>query len=245
MNWVFGIHAVHTILKSSPQRVTELQVQRGREDSRLQKLLNLADQHGIKVHWSTVKQMDALVDGRHQGIVALCKEGSTHDEEYLMALVEQHGQSAFFLILDGVTDPHNLGACLRSADGAGVHGIIVPKDNSVGLTPVVYKVASGAAETVPLISVTNLARTLQKLQQQGLWVVGTSGDANNLIYDVDLTGPIAIVMGSEGNGMRKLTRNHCDFLCKLPMAGEVTSLNISVATGICLFEAVRQRNLKS
>jgi 23S rRNA (guanosine2251-2'-O)-methyltransferase len=244
MNWVFGIHSVHTILKSSPQRITELQVQRGRDDARLQKILNLADQHGIKVHWSTVKQLNELVDGRHQGVVALCKEGATYNEDYLMALVEESGQSGFFLVLDGITDPHNLGACLRSADGAGVQAIIVPKDNSVGLTPVVYKVASGAAETVPLITVTNLARTLQKLQQKGLWIIGTSGDASNTLYDIDLTGPIAIVMGSEGSGMRQLTRSHCDFLCKLPMAGEVSSLNISVATGICLFEAVRQRCFK-
>ena len=245
MNWVFGIHSVHTILKSSPQRITELQVQRGRDDVRLQKLLSLADQHGIKVAWSTVKQLDSLVSGRHQGVVALCKEGTTHNEDYLMELVKKNGQSGFFLVLDGVTDPHNLGACLRSADGAGVQAVIVPKDNSVGLTPVVYKVASGAADTVPLVSVTNLARTLQQLQQKGLWIVGTSGDAENALYDIDLTGPIAIVMGSEGSGMRKLTRNHCDYLCKLPMAGEVTSLNISVATGVCLFETVRQRNFKS
>lgn len=245
MNWVFGIHSVHTILKSSPQRITELQVQRGRDDVRLQKLLSLADQHGIKVAWSTVKQLDSLVSGRHQGVVALCKEGTTYNEDYLMDLVEKNGQSGFFLVLDGVTDPHNLGACLRSADGAGVQAVIVPKDNSAGLTPVVYKVASGAADTVPLVSVTNLARTLQQLQQKGLWIVGTSGDADNALYDIDLTGPIAIVMGSEGSGMRQLTRNHCDFLCKLPMAGEVTSLNISVATGVCLFETVRQRKFNS
>lgn len=245
MNWVFGIHAVHTIIKSSPQRVTELQVQRGREDARLQKILNLAKQHGISIQWSTAKQLDALVEGRHQGIIALCKEGSTHDETFLMELVDKHAQNCFLLVLDGVTDPHNLGACLRSADAAGVQALVVPKDSAVGLTPVVYKVASGAADTVPLVSVTNLARTLQTLQQKGLWVVGTSDDANKMLYDLDLTGPVVIVMGSEGSGMRQLTRNHCDFLCKLPMAGEVSSLNVSVATGVCLFEAVRQRNITS
>jgi 23S rRNA (guanosine2251-2'-O)-methyltransferase len=144
-------------------------------------------------------------------------------------------------MLDGVTDPHNLGACLRSADGAGVHAVIVPKDNSVGLTPVVSKVACGAAETIPLVMVTNLTRTLDKLQQKGAWVVGTAGEAEQYIYDLDLIGPMVLVMGAEGAGMRQLTRKQCDFLGKLPMAGEVSSLNVSVATGICLFEVVRQR----
>lgn len=234
---------MYTILKSAPQRVTELQVQRGRQDARLQKILNVAEQHGVRVQWATTKQLDDMVDGRHQGVIALCKEGETYNEAFLMDLVEKQGQNGFFLVLDGVTDPHNLGACMRSADGAGVQAIIVPKDNSVGLTPVVTKVACGAADTVPLVMVTNLARTLQKLQQRGLWVMGTSGDAENILYDLDLSGPLVIVMGSEGDGMRQLTRSHCDFLAKLPMAGDVSSLNVSVATGICLFEAVRQRKI--
>ena len=144
-------------------------------------------------------------------------------------------------MLDGVTDPHNLGACLRSADGAGVHAVIVPKDNSVGLTPVVQKVACGAAESVPLVMVTNLTRTLEKLQQQGAWVVGAAGEAEQLIYDLDLKGALVLVMGAEGKGIRQLTRKQCDYLVKLPMAGEVSSLNVSVATGVCLFEVVRQR----
>ena len=243
MDWVFGIHAVQSILKSSPQRVVELQVIRGRQDARVQKVLNLADQHGIAVQWSTLKQLDEKVDGRHQGVIALCKAGETYDEAFLERLVEERGTNGFFLMLDGVTDPHNLGACLRSADAAGVQAVIVPKDNSVGLTPVVSKVASGAAETVPLVMVTNLARTLKKLQQSGVWAVGTTGDAQKSIYEMDLKGPIALVMGSEGSGMRQLVRSQCDFLAMLPMAGEVSSLNVSVATGICLFEAVRQRNL--
>ncbi|MCS5587968.1 MAG: 23S rRNA (guanosine(2251)-2'-O)-methyltransferase RlmB [Porticoccaceae bacterium] len=242
MDWIFGIHAVQSILKSSPQRVTELRVLRGRQDARLQKVLNLADQHGVAVNWSTAKQLDEKADGRHQGVIALCKDGETYDEGFLARLVEERGQGGFFLMLDGVTDPHNLGACLRSADGAGVQGVIVPKDNSVGLTPVVSKVASGAAETIPLIMVTNLARTLKKLQQLGVWAVGTTGDAEKTIYEIDLKGPIVLVMGSEGSGMRQLIRTQCDFLAKLPMAGEVSSLNVSVATGVCLFEAVRQRN---
>jgi 23S rRNA (guanosine2251-2'-O)-methyltransferase len=242
LDWIFGIHAVQSVLKTSPQRVQELRMTRGRQDARLQKLINLADQHGVAVQWSSAQQLDDLVEGRHQGVIALCKQGQTYDEAYLNKLVEEQGQSAFFLMLDGVTDPHNLGACLRSADGAGVQAVIVPKDNSVGLTPVVSKVASGAAETIPLIVVTNLSRTLKNLQQQGVWSVGTTGDAQQTVYQVDLKGPIVLVMGSEGTGMRQLVRNQCDFLVKLPMAGEVSSLNVSVATGICLFEAVRQRS---
>lgn len=241
MDWIYGIHAVQTMLKSAPQRVRELHVQRGRQDDRLQKIHKLAEQHGVALQWATVKQLDDRAQGRHQGVMALCKRGETYDEAFLLKLAEDRGQEAFFLMLDGVTDPHNLGACLRSADGAGVHAVIVPKDNSVGLTPVVTKVACGAAETVPLVMVTNLTRTLEKLQQQGAWVVGTAGEAEQYIYDLDLKGPIVLVMGAEGVGMRQLTRKQCDFLGKLPMAGEVSSLNVSVATGVCLFEVVRQR----
>lgn len=242
LDWIFGIHAVQSVLKTSPQRVQELRMTRARQDARLQKLVNLAEQHGITVQWSSAQQLEDLVEGRHQGVVALCKQGQTYDEAYLDKLVDEQGQSVFFLMLDGVTDPHNLGACLRSAEGAGVQAVIVPKDNSVGITPVVSKVASGAAETIPLIVVTNLSRTLKNLQQRGVWSVGTTGDAQQTIYQVDLKGPIVMVMGSEGAGMRQLVRKQCDFLAKLPMAGEVSSLNVSVATGICLFEAVRQRS---
>ena len=241
MDWIYGIHAVQTMLKSAPGRVRELHVQRGRQDDRLQKIHKLAEQHGVALQWTAVKQLDKRAEGRHQGVMALCSPGETQDENYLLKLAEEKGKEAFFLMLDGVTDPHNLGACLRSADGAGVHGVIVPKDNSVGLTPVVTKVACGAAETVPLIMVTNLSRTLEKLQKQGAWVVGTAGEAEQFIYDLDLTGPLVLVMGAEGSGMRQLTRKQCDFLAKLPMAGEVSSLNVSVATGVCLFEVVRQR----
>ena len=241
MDWIYGIHAVQTMLKSAPQRVKELHVQRGRTDDRLQKIHKLAEQHGVTLQWATVKQLDGKAEGRHQGVMALCSPGQTYDEGFLLDLAKQKGQNTFFLMLDGVTDPHNLGACLRSADGAGVDAVIVPKDNSVGLTPVVSKVACGAAETMPLVMVTNLTRTLEKLQEQGAWVVGTAGEAERYIYDLDLKGPIVLVMGAEGAGMRQLTRKQCDFLGKLPMAGEVSSLNVSVATGVCLFEVVRQR----
>ena len=242
MDWIYGIHAVHTMLKSAPQRVSELHVQRGRLDDRLQKIHKLAEQHGVALQWATVKQLDGKAEGRHQGVMALCSPGETYDESFLLKLAEEKGRDAFFLMLDGVTDPHNLGACLRAADGAGVQAVIVPKDNSVGLTPVVSKVACGAAETMPLVMVTNLTRTLEKLQQQGAWVVGTTGEAEELIYDIDLTGPMVLVMGAEGPGMRQLTQKQCDFLAKLPMEGEVSSLNVSVATGICLYEVVRQRS---
>jgi 23S rRNA (guanosine2251-2'-O)-methyltransferase len=242
LNWIFGIHAVQGLLKTNPQRVEALQVCRGRQDVRLKKLLTLAEQHQVTVQWTSAKELDALVDGRHQGVAARCTEGQTYDEGFLSELVEQQGQNCLLLMLDGVTDPHNLGACLRVADGAGVQAVIVPRDNSVGVTPVVSKVACGAAETVPLVVVTNLARTLRKLQQAGVWVVGTTGDADKTIYDTDLTGPLVMVMGAEGTGMRQLVRAQCDFLARLPMAGEVSSLNVSVATGVCLFEAVRQRN---
>jgi 23S rRNA (guanosine2251-2'-O)-methyltransferase len=193
------------------------------------------------LQWATVKNLDDKVNARHQGVIALCEEGQTHDEAFLLESMEKQGNKALFLVLDGVTDPHNLGACLRSADGAGVHAVVVPKDNSVGLTPVVQKVACGAAESVPLVMVTNLTRTLEKLQQAGAWVVGAAGEAEQFIYDIDLTGPLVLVMGAEGKGIRQLTRKQCDYLAKLPMAGEVSSLNVSVATGVCLFEIVRQR----
>ena len=241
MDWIYGIHAVHTMLKSAPQRVKELYVQRGRLDDRLQKIHKLAEQHGVALQWATVKQLDGKAEGRHQGVMALCSPGETYDESFLLKLAEERGGDAFFLMLDGVTDPHNLGACLRAADGAGVQAVIVPKDNSVGLTPVVQKVACGAAESMPLVMVTNLTRTLEKLQQAGAWVVGAAGEADQFIYDLDLTGPLVLVMGAEGKGIRQLTRKQCDYLAKLPMAGEVSSLNVSVATGVCLFEIVRQR----
>ncbi len=162
----------------------------------------------------------------------------------LEELLERTETPPLILVLDGVTDPHNLGACLRTADAAGATAVIVPKDKSATLTPVVRKVACGAAEVIPLVAVTNLARTLEKLQQRGLWVVGTAGEAEQEIYQQDLTGPLVMIMGAEGKGMRRLTREHCDFLVKLPMAGSVSSLNVSVATGVCLFEAVRQRQAK-
>ena len=239
--WLFGLHAVQAVLKTSGSKIQELRVQKGRDDQRLKKILNLAEQQSVPVTWVLRSDLDALASGRHQGVAALCEGAGVQDENYLFALLQELEEPPFLLILDGITDPHNLGACMRSADAAGVQAVIVPKDNAVGVTPTVQKVACGAAETVPLVVVTNLSRTLKQLQEQGLWIVGTAGEAEQLVYDVDLKGPIAFVMGAEEKGLRRLTRENCDLLVKLPMAGVVSSLNVSVATGVCLFEAVRQR----
>jgi 23S rRNA (guanosine2251-2'-O)-methyltransferase len=178
----------------------------------------------------------------HQGVAALCQWRDTvKDEAFLNKLLTNLDHPALILVLDEVTDPHNLGACLRTADAAGVDAVIVPKDNSATLNMTVRKVASGAAEKVNLVAVTNLARTLAGLQERGIWISGTAGEADHSVYQADFTGPVAIVMGSEGKGLRRLTREHCDYLISIPMAGVVSSLNVSVAAGVCLFEAVRQR----
>lgn len=238
---IFGIHAVEALLKHSPERIIELWLLQGREDERLTPLIHQAKAFGTSIQVTSRKVLDEKAEStQHQGIVARVKAAkilAEHDLDELLAKTDL----PFLLILDGVTDPHNLGACLRNADAAGVQGIIVPKDNSVGLTAVVSKVACGAAETVPLFQVTNLARTMRHLQEKGVWIVGTAGEADCELYQADLKGPLAIAMGAEGKGLRRLSRECCDTLVSIPMAGSVSSLNVSVATGICLFEAVRQR----
>jgi len=239
---VFGLHAIQAILKSAPHRINEILVLQGRQDQRLQKVLHAAEREDIKTRQASRKELDKLADGNHQGVVAFAFPGELHDENFLFKLLSGLTEPPFLLVLDGVTDPHNLGACIRTADAAGVHAVIAPKDNSASLTAVAKKVACGAAEILPYIPVTNLARTLKKLQDAGVWVIGTAGEAEQSAYDADLKGPMALVMGAEGDGMRRLTRETCDSLINLPMAGEVSSLNVSVATGICLFEAVRQRH---
>jgi 23S rRNA (guanosine2251-2'-O)-methyltransferase len=238
---IYGLHAVQALLKSAPQRAQELLVLRGREDQRVQKILQQARGLDIPLRLQTRAELDALCDGNHQGVALLAQPGKLHNEDHLWDLLRDLSSPPFLLILDGVTDPHNLGACLRSADAAGVQAVIVPKDNSAGMNETVRKVACGAAETIPLIPVTNLARTMGQLQEQGIWIVGTAGEASVPLFEAPLTGPLALVMGAEGGGMRRLTREHCDHLAFIPMAGGVSSLNVSVATGICLFEAVRQR----
>ncbi len=238
-DFVYGIHAVAALIERSPERIDSVQVLEGRSDQRIQQLLDAAQALQIRVERVGREVLDKY-DVKHQGIVALLAKNFEYREADLKQLIER-ADNPLLLILDGVTDPHNLGACLRSADAAGVDVVIAPKDNAASLTPVVRKVACGAAEAVPFVQVTNLARTMRDLQQLGVWIVGTAGEADTLIYDQDLKGPIAVAMGAEGSGLRRLTREHCDFLVKLPMAGSVSSLNVSVATGVCLFEVVRQR----
>lgn len=243
--YVYGLHAVQAMLERAPRRVRQLKVQRGRLDARMQALLDLAGSEALDVERVMPDELDRLADGGvHQGVVAVVTPSQLWSEEMLGHLLDKDEGVPLLLVLDGVTDPHNLGACLRSADAAGAQAVIIPKDKSATLSPAVRKVACGAAETVPLVAVTNLARTLKQLQQRGLWVVGTAGEADQLLYEVDLKVPTVIVMGAEGTGMRRLTREHCDYLAKLPMAGTVSSLNVSVTAGICLFEAVRQRSVR-
>lgn len=239
---IFGLHAVQALLKSAPQRIVEIFLLQGRSDQRLQKIISAAQTNGISCQQVSRAKLDDLVnDENHQGVIAICTPGETYDETWLFNFLKNLNEPAFLLILDGVTDPHNLGACMRSAEAAGVHAVVAPKDKSAGLTPIARKVACGAAEVLPFVPVTNLARTLKKLQDEGVWLFGAAGEADQLLYQANLKGPIGVLMGAEGDGLRRLTQEMCDHLIKIPMAGTVSSLNVSVATGICLFEAVRQR----
>ncbi|WP_296045563.1 23S rRNA (guanosine(2251)-2'-O)-methyltransferase RlmB [uncultured Alteromonas sp.] len=241
--WLYGLHAMQAVIENEPERLIEIWVLKGRDDERLINIVNQARRFGVSVQFCNRKVLDDKVKGeQHQGIVARAKPAKVLDESDLDRLLEST-PAPLLLVLDGVTDPHNIGACLRTADAAGAHALIVPKDKSGGLTGTARKVACGAAEVVPFIQVTNLSRTLKQLQDKGVWIIGTAGEAEQLIYDCKLSGPMALVMGAEGKGMRRLTRETCDELVKLPMAGSVSSLNVSVATGICLYEIVRQRGL--
>ena len=243
LDYIYGLHSLTSVLSTEPERVLELFILKGRADDRLNTIINLARKYRISIQFCPRKTLDDMVSNeQHQGVVARAKPARVLDESDLDKILAEHSQP-MLLVLDGVTDPHNIGACLRTADGAGAHAVIVPKDKSGGLTGTARKVASGAAESLPFIQVTNLARTLKSLQDKGVWIVGTAGEAESDLYQADLKGPIALVMGAEGKGMRRLTREHCDSLIKLPMAGSVTSLNVSVATGVCLYEIVRQRGL--
>ncbi|PID54738.1 MAG: 23S rRNA (guanosine(2251)-2'-O)-methyltransferase RlmB [Gammaproteobacteria bacterium] len=249
MAQLFGLHAVDSLLRKRPKEVSKLTVQQGRNDKRMHALIELAQNQGVAIAYASRAELDKRVSGRHQGVVAELVgntpeqgEGAVRwSDKQLLEAVQQAECTPLILVLDGVTDPHNLGACLRSADAAGVLAVVVPKDGSADITPVVAKVACGAAESVPLVRVTNLARTLDALKALGVWVYGAAGEAEQNVFNVDFSGPAAIVLGAEGSGLRRLTRERCDFLVKLPMAGVVSSLNVSVATGICLFEVVRQR----
>lgn len=238
---VFGIHAVTNVLKRSSERVREMYVQQGRDDERLQALFGLAKQQGISIQVVKKAFLDEKAEGNHQGIAVRVKPVQVKGDNELLRQLDGLDEAPFLLILDSITDPHNLGACLRTADAAGVHAVIAPKDKAVGITSTVSKVACGAAETVPFYQVTNLARCLKELQERGIWLYGTAGEASESVYKTDLKGPIAIIMGAEGKGLRRLTREACDHLIHIPMKGDVSSLNVSVASGVCLFEALRQR----
>ncbi len=242
-NLIAGLHSVRIALRHGTGSVQEVWVETRRQDQRIRELIDLARQQGVNLHQVSREELDRLVPGsKHQGAVARTLVPAARNEAFLKAMLREQNKPPFLLILDGVQDPHNLGACLRSADAAGVQAVIAPKDRSTGLTATACKVASGAADTVPFIQVTNLARTLRWLKEQGVWLAGTDDGAEMSLYAADLKGPLGIVMGGEGKGMRRLTREACDLLVNLPMAGRVESLNVSVAAGVALFEAVRQRS---
>ena len=241
-HYIYGLHSVEALLKKQPSRINQLIMLKERRDPKIQLLIDLAKQQQIKIEFVSRQALDQRANkDNHQGVIAVCEKGQVYSEQHLEKILMELTEPAFFLILDGVQDPHNLGACLRSADAAGVHAVIAPKDKSVGLTATVSKVASGAAETVPFIQVTNLARTMRFLKDNHIWLFGAAGDGEKTLFEADFTLPLALVLGAEGSGMRRLTREHCDFLLNIPMQGSVSSLNVSVATGIFLFEALRQR----
>lgn len=240
---IYGIHAVTAALRRSAARLTGIGIAEGsRSSPRLQALVENAARHGVTVRYESRAVLDNWVsEGAHQGVVAWRQPAAPLHEHDLVDLLQGLDEPALLLVLDGVQDPHNLGACLRTADAAGVHAVIAPRDRAVGLNATVSKVASGAAENIPFVQVTNLARSLRALRDAGVWLVGAAGEAEQSVYDVDFTGPVALVMGAEGTGLRRLTQELCDYRVHIPMRGGVESLNVSVAAGVCLFEAVRQR----
>ena len=239
---VYGLHAVRALIERRPAAVRRVLLQAGRNDRRIQELAELARGHGIAVETRAGAELDAMAAGGvHQGALARVEPAAPLDEDELLIRLDGAAEPPLVLVLDGVQDPHNLGACLRTADGAGASAVVVPRDRAVGLTPVVRKVAAGAAETVPFAQVTNLARFLRALKDAGVWIAGADAEAPVLHTAADLKGPLALVLGAEGTGMRRLTREHCDLTVKLPLRGAVESLNVSVAAGILLYEALRQR----
>ncbi|WP_133136400.1 23S rRNA (guanosine(2251)-2'-O)-methyltransferase RlmB [Legionella rowbothamii] len=240
--FVYGVHAVSALLANPHRVIRKLFISQERMDKRVQDLLDKASQAKVSIEKLSAQQMNQrFADFNHQGIVASASALPDYNESHLLALFEASKSPALILILDGVTDPHNLGACLRSADATGVDFVVIPKDKNASITPVVSKVACGAAESVPLVRVTNLVRSMELLKEQGVWIYGAAGEATQSLYQTDCTGAMAIVMGAEGEGLRRLTREHCDGLFSLPMLGSVDSLNVSVATGVSLYEVLRQR----
>lgn len=239
---IHGMHAVRSAMRFDPTGVVEVWVERNRKDQRMRQLRDELSRAGARIQEVPRRELDRLSEGAsHQGVVIRYRGPEPQGLDALEARLDAMAEAPFLLILDQVQDPHNLGACMRTADAAGVHAVIAPRDRAVGLTATVHKVASGATANVPFYQVTNLARTLDALKQRGVWLVGAAEQAEEPPWALDLSGPIGIVMGSEEDGLRRLTREACDFLTRLPMAGTVSSLNVSVATGVLLYEAVRQR----
>ncbi|MEP7070205.1 MAG: 23S rRNA (guanosine(2251)-2'-O)-methyltransferase RlmB [Usitatibacter sp.] len=235
-----GFHAVTSRLRQRPETVTEIYLDAERSDARAEDLRELAKRLNVRLISADMKRLDGMAAGvRHQGVIAHAEPLDT--PKFIEDVLEAIKEPPLLLILDGVQDPHNLGACLRVADGVGAHAVIAPKDRSVGLTTAAVKVASGAAESVPYIVVTNLARTMRDLKDKGIWLIGTDDEARQSIYKTKLEGALGIVLGAEGEGLRRLTKETCDLLVSIPMLGSVESLNVSVASGVCLYEARRQR----
>lgn len=259
---IYGLHVVDRLLSIKPEQILTVYVANDREDARVSAVIAKIDQEGIALERVSKKQLDQWLNGEnHQGIAAKIRPSVTLSDNDLMDILDRlelkdkknennkdsnknskYSQKPFLLILDGVLDPHNLGACMRTALAASVTAIIIPKDRSVSLTPTVRKVASGAADVIPLIEVTNLVRTMNILKERGIWIAGASLKASHVLYETDLKGPIAMVLGAEQTGLRRLTEENCDFLVKIPIENTIESLNVSVAAGICLFEVVRQRS---
>ena len=240
---LIGIHAVASALKKAPGDVEWLRVLDESHNRRLTEIEALARKAGIEIVRVQHAELDRLSQQqRHQGVIAGFRGSNLATESQLQPILDAITDTPLVLVLDGIQDPHNLGACLRTAEAAGVHLVVICKDRSAGITPVVRRAASGAAETLAIIQATNLARVLRTLKKHGIWLAGTSDEASDSLYDTDLTGPMALVMGSEGSGLRRLTAELCDYLVRIPMAGHVESLNVSVATGVCLYEINRQRH---
>lgn len=244
-NWYYGLHTVEALLHNATAKIIKLYVAAGRKNPKIEQLIKQATQLQLNISYVNKDVLDDITDGgNHQGIAVFAQVLQIFNEDDLQAMVQNKQQPVLILLLDGIQDPHNLGAIFRTADAAAVDVIIAPKDNAVSITPTVSKVASGAVDRVPFIQVTNLVRTMQKLKDLGVWIYGADDAAEKNIYTEKFVGNIALVMGAEGKGIRRLTREHCDFLMHIPMLGEVSSLNVSVATGICLYEIVRQRLFK-
>ncbi len=242
-DYVFGIHAVEELLQNKSEQIKQIYFQKPAKGQRLKNLMTQAQSLELTLHLVSRTELERHASGNHQGVVAHIQSLKKWSEKDLEEIIKNKNQSGLFLILDGVQDPHNLGACLRSAECAGVDCVIIPKDRAVGMTSTVRKVACGAAERMPLITVTNLARSMQLLKEHGVWLYGLAGETDDSLYAMNFTGSVALVLGAEEKGLRRLTRENCDQLLSIPMAGNISSLNVSVATGVGLYEIYRQKLL--